>query len=175
MSGVFYRELGFELDTIAEVMKVYGLIANAIGILAGGWLVARLGLLRSLFIAGVLSALTNLTYSWLAASGNDITVFTIAVVSDNFTGGMAIVAFVAYLSSLCNVAYTATQYALLASVSNLARISLSASSGWMVDRLDGDWFVFFLITAVIALAALPLLLILMRRYPTHTVRETGKT
>jgi MFS transporter, PAT family, beta-lactamase induction signal transducer AmpG len=87
---------------------------------------------------------------------------------------MATVAFVAYLSSLCNVAYTATQYALLASLGNLGRIWLSAASGWMVDRLEGDWAVFFAITAGIALLGLPLLLILMRRFPEAHVRKTVK-
>jgi MFS transporter, PAT family, beta-lactamase induction signal transducer AmpG len=170
MSGVFYRELGFSLVEIAEVMKIYGFFANGIGVLAGGVLVARLGLFRALFIAGVLAAATNLTYSWLALSGNDPLVFRIAVISDNFTGGLATVAFVAYLSSLCNVAYTATQYALLASAGNLGRIWLSASSGWMVDSLDGDWAVFFALTAGIALIGLPLLLVLMRRYPEAHIR-----
>jgi MFS transporter, PAT family, beta-lactamase induction signal transducer AmpG len=170
MSGVFYRELGFSLVEIAEVMKIYGFIANGIGVLAGGVLVARIGLFRALFIAGVLAAATNLTYSWLAMSGNDPLVFRIAVITDNFTGGLATVAFVAYLSSLCNVAYTATQFALLASAGNLGRIWLSASSGWMVDALEGDWAVFFALTAGIALLGLPLLLILMRRYPESHIR-----
>lgn len=170
MSGVFYRELGFNLVEIAEVMKVYGFLANGVGVLAGGVLVARIGLFRSLLIAGLLAAATNLNYSWLASSGNDPLVFRIAVISDNFTSGLATVAFVAYLSSLCNVAYTATQFALLASAGNLGRIWLSASSGWMVDSLDGDWAVFFVLTAGIALLGLPLLLILMRRYPEAHVR-----
>ncbi|MEX0960718.1 MAG: MFS transporter [Burkholderiales bacterium] len=174
MSGVFYRELGFDLRQIAEVMKIYGFIANGIGVLAGGVLVARLGMFRALLIAGALAAVTNLTYSWLATSGQDPIVFRIVVVSDNFTAGLATVAFVSYLSGLCNVAYTATQYALLASLGNLGRIWLSAASGWMVDSLDGDWAVFFALTAGIALLGLPLLVILMRRYPEAHVRKTAK-
>ena len=170
MSGVFYRELGFSLGEIAEVMKLYGFIANGIGVLAGGVLVARIGLFRALLLAGLLAAATNLTYAWLAASGNDPLVFRVAVIADNFTAGLATVAFVAYLSSLCNVAYTATQFALLASAGNLGRIWLSASSGWMVDALEGDWAVFFALTAGLALLGLPLLLLLMRRYPEAHVR-----
>jgi MFS transporter, PAT family, beta-lactamase induction signal transducer AmpG len=170
MSGVFYRELGFSLTEIAEVMKVYGFIANGIGVLAGGVLVARLGLFRALLLAGLLAAATNLTYSWLASSGQDPVVFRVAVISDNFTAGLATVAFVAYLSSLCNVAYTATQFALLASAGNLGRIWFSAASGWMVDALDGNWAVFFAMTAGIALLGLPLLLVLMRRFPEAHVR-----
>lgn len=165
MSGVFYRELGFSLLQIAEVSKLYGFAGNIVGILLGGILVARVGLLKALFISGLATATTNLTYAWLAASGQSYVVFVIALVTDNFTTGLVTVAFVAYLSSLCNSAYTATQYALLASLGNLARIWLSASSGWMVDQLNGDWAVFFILTAIIALAGLPLLWIIMRRFP----------
>ncbi|KAA0875479.1 AmpG family muropeptide MFS transporter [Nitrincola tapanii] len=165
MSGVFYRELGFSLGEIAEVAKVYGLTANLIGIVVGGVLVARIGLLRALFLSGFATAATNLTYSWLAVSGQSTAVFIFAVASDSFTTGLVTVALVAYLSSLCNTAYTATQYALLASLANLARIWFSASSGMMVDALDGDWGLFFLLCALIALLGLPLLYWIMKRYP----------
>lgn len=169
MSGVFYRELGFSLSEIAEVAKVYGLTANLIGIVLGGVLVAKIGILKALFLSGLATAATNLTYSWLALSGQSTEVFIFAVASDNFTTGLVTVALVAYLSSLCNSAYTATQYALLASLANLARIWFSATSGFMVDALDGDWAVFFLLCAVIALVGLPLLLLIMRRYPIRTL------
>jgi len=176
MSGVFYRELGFSLTEIADVAKVYGLAANVFGVLAGGVLAHRLGIFRGLLVAGLFAAATNLTYSWLALSGMDRTVFIIAVMSDNFTAGLVTVAFVAYLSSLCNVAYTATQYAMLASLGNLARIWLSAASGWMVDGLGGDWALFFAITALIALAGLPLLLVIMWRFPgTARTEDPTKT
>lgn len=165
MSGVFYRELGFSLLQIAEVSKVYGFAGNLLGIVLGGVLVARVGLLKALFFSGLATATTNLTYAWLAASGQSYWVFVVALVSDNFTTGLVTVAFVAYLSSLCNSAYTATQYALLASLGNLARIWFSASSGWMIDKLDGDWTLFFILTAIIALAGLPLLWVIMRRFP----------
>lgn len=165
MSGVFYRELGFSLSEIAEVAKVYGLTANLIGIVIGGVLVAKIGILKALFISGFATAATNLTYSWLAISGQSTAVFIFAVASDNFTTGLVTVALVAYLSSLCNSAYTATQYALLASLANLARIWFSATSGMMVDSLDGDWALFFLLCAGIALIGLPLLMVIMRKYP----------
>nr|WP_051610165.1 MFS transporter [Marinospirillum insulare] len=165
MSGVFYRELGFSLLEIAEVSKLYGFAGNIVGILLGGILVARVGMLKALFISGLATATTNLTYAWLAASGQSYLVFVVALVSDNFTTGLVTVAFVAYLSSLCNSAYTATQYALLASLGNLARIWLSASSGWMVDKLNGDWTLFFILTAIIALVGLPLLWVIMRHFP----------
>lgn len=173
MSGVFYRELGFSLTDIADVAKVYGLGANVFGVLAGGLLAHRLGIFRALLLAGFFAAATNLTYSWLAVSGMDQTVFILAVMADNFTAGLVTVAFVAYLSSLCNVAYTATQYAMLASLGNLARIWFSAASGWMVDGLGGDWALFFAITALIALAGLPLLLVIMYRFPATARTGSG--
>jgi|AntRauTorcE11897_2_1112592.scaffolds.fasta_scaffold02717_7 PAT family beta-lactamase induction signal transducer AmpG len=165
MSGVFYRELGFSLTEIAEVAKIYGFAANILGIVVGGVLVARVGVLKALLFSGLATAITNLTYSWLAVSGQSWLVFIIALATDNFTTGLVTVAFVAYLSSLCNSAYTATQYALLASLGNLARIWLSASSGWMVDSLGGDWALFFIMTAIIALIGLPLLWVLMKYFP----------
>lgn len=165
MSGVFYREMGFGLVEIADVSKVYGMAANAAGVLLGGLLVHRLGTMRALFAAGFAAAITNLTYAWLAMSGKSMAVFSAAVIADNLTGGLVTVAFVAYLSSLCNVAYSATQYALLASLGNLARIWFSASAGYMVDQLDGNWALFFTLTAAIALAGLPLLWLIIRLFP----------
>ena len=171
MASVFYRELGFSLGEIAAVAKVYGLSANFVGIAVGGVLVARLGLYRALFAGGLAAAATNLGYAALAHLGQASLPFTIAVILDNFTGGLATVAFVAYLSSLCDRAYTATQYALLASLGNLARIWFSASAGALVDGLGGAWDQFFLLTTVLACAGLPLLVRLMRRYPLEPVKE----
>ena len=84
-----------------------------------------------------------LAVALLANSGKNFELLAIVVFFDNLTGGMATTAFVAYLSSLCNVAFTATQYALLASVGNFARIQLGSVSGWAVDSLGGDWTLFF--------------------------------
>ena len=165
MAGVFYRELGFSHTDIADVAKLYGVVALIIGGLLGGILAGRFGLFRALLISGILMAATNLMFSWLATAGKDQAVFIIAVVSDNLTAGMATTTFVAYLSSLCNVAYTATQYALLASLGNLARILYAAASGFMVDRLGGDWALFFVITALAAIPGLLILLWLMRNFP----------
>jgi len=102
-----------------------------------------------------------------------MSVFALAVIADNFTGGLATVAFVAYLASLCNTAYSATQYALLNSLGNLARIWFAASAGIIVDELGGDWALFFGITAGIALLGLPLLLVLIWVLPDPTAAEPG--
>ena len=165
MSGVFYRELGFSLTQIADVTKVFGLAAVCVGVVAGGVLVNRAGAFRALLVGGIAAAVTNLTYAYLATTGADMTVFATAVIADNFTGGVATVAFVAYLSGLCSAAYSATQYALLNSLANLARIWFAASAGAIVDALGGNWSLFFLGTAGVALLGLPLLLVLMMLMP----------
>ena len=173
MSGVFYRELGFSLTEIAEVTKVFGLAAVCVGVFAGGVLVKLAGIFRALLIGGLAAAATNLIYAYLAGAGRDMDVFAVAVIADNFTGGLATVAFVAYLSSLCNVAFSATQYALLNSLGNLARIWFAASAGAIVDSLDGDWSLFFTITAGVAVLGLPLLLVLMAVMPRTEPPRTG--
>ena len=129
MSGVFYRDLGFSHADIANVAKLYGVTALIIGGISGGVLASKMGLLKALLISGILMAATNLSYAWLAVAGNDFPVFVFAVVSDHLTAGMATTTFVAYLSSLCNSAYSATQYALLASAGNFARIIYASASG----------------------------------------------
>lgn len=175
MSGVFYRELGFSLDMIAEVSKVYGFTANMVGIAIGGFLAARIGILQALLVSGLAAALTNLTFAWLAGTQGSELVFIVAVTSDNFTSGLVTVALVAYLSSLCNSTYTATQYSLLASLANLARIWFSAASGLMIDGLDGDWALFFICCTGIALLGLPLLWLIMklRLVPVALSAESG--
>jgi MFS transporter, PAT family, beta-lactamase induction signal transducer AmpG len=174
MSGVFYREVGFSLTEIADVAKIYGFWANGAGIVLGGVLARMVGIPWALMISGLATAATNLTYTWLAVAGQHKLIFILAVMSDSFTSGLVTVAFVAYLSGLCNQAYTATQYALLASLGNLARIWFSGASGWMVDGLDGDWALFFVICAVVALAGMPLLLVLMRVFPQAPVQAEAR-
>ena len=113
--------------------------------------------------AGIAMASTNLLFALLAWTGKDYTLLAGAVFLDNLTAGLATSAFVAYLSSLCNRAFTATQYALLASTGNFARIQLGAVAGWTVDAMGGDWAAFFILTTVAALPGLLLLYFLMRR------------
>lgn len=158
MSGVFYRELGFGYTEIADVAKLYGVSALIIGGIAGGILTRRLGLLKALFVSGVLMAATNLAYSWLAIRGHDFPTFAFAVISDHLTAGMATTTFVAYLSSLCRSSYTATQYAFLASTGNFARITYASASGFVLDALGGSWTIFFIATAVATIPGLLLIL-----------------
>jgi len=161
MSGVFYRELGVPLTEIAEVTKIFGLAATIIGVFLGGIIVKWAGVFRALLAGGIAAALTNLLFAHLASVGYSGPLFAFAVIADTFTSALATVAFVAYLSGLCSIAYSATQYALLNSLGNLARIWFASSAGALVDGLGGDWALFFLITTGLALLGLPLLLVMM--------------
>ncbi len=165
MAGVFYVDLAFSKIDIANYAKTLGLIGLLLGVFAGGVMCARFGIMRALLFGAILMMLTNLLFAGLAATGKNYPMLATAVFFDNLTAGMGTSAFVAYLSSLCNIAYTATQYALLASLGNLARIQLSLGAGWAVDALGGDWAVFFILTAAAALPGLVLLVWMMRRFP----------
>ncbi|EWY36481.1 MFS transporter permease [Skermanella stibiiresistens SB22] len=160
MATPFYLELGFTKIEIANVTKAFGLGASIIGGLLGGVVVSRFGVTRSLLVCGLLQMVSNLMFVLLARSGHDIGMMTVVIAVENVTGGMGTAAFVAYLSSLCNVAYTATQYALLSSFSALGRDVLAASSGWLADRMD--WVSYYLLSTSAALPGLLLLLWLMR-------------
>ena len=160
MANPFYVEIGFSPEEIAAVTKLFGLGATIAGTLAGGVLVVRAGLLPALFIAGVLQAVTNLLFALLAWAGPETALLALAVGADNFTGGLGSAAFVAYLSSLCSLAYTATQYALLTSFMALGRSFLSSGGGWLADQVD--WVSFFVLTTFLALPGLALLLWIQR-------------
>ncbi|MBL8709545.1 MAG: MFS transporter [Rhodospirillaceae bacterium] len=163
MASVFYQELGFTGTEIGAISKVYGLIATLVGGVLGGLIVARFGVFKTLLVGGILQAITNLLFSVLALMGNDLLWLGIAITADNLAGGVASAAFVAYLSSLCNVAYTATQYALLTSLMAFGRTVLSSGSGWLSDHLD--WFTFWASTTFMAVPGLLLLMWIARLYP----------
>ena len=171
MANPFYVDLGFSGVEIASITKVFGVVATMLGVFAGGLLVARAGILPALAVGGVLQAATNLIFAWLAIKGHDITMLAVAVGADNFTGGLGSAAFVAYLSSLCNLAFTATQYALLTSLMAFGRTLLAASSGWFAEQLG--WPGFFVATAVVALPGLLILWYLAKLYPVRTTAETA--
>jgi PAT family beta-lactamase induction signal transducer AmpG len=160
MSGPFYITLGFSKEEIASITKVFGVVASMLGIAAGGSVVYRLGLMRALLACGVTQALANLLYIAQAHAGHDLWMLTVTIGAENFAAGMGSAAFVAYLSSLCNRAFTATQYALLSALATVGRTTLSASGGWLIDQFG--WVQFFLISTASALPGLLLLLWLMR-------------
>jgi PAT family beta-lactamase induction signal transducer AmpG len=174
MATPFYNELGFTGTEIAAMSKVYGLIASLVGGVLGGLIVVRIGLFRTLIIGGVLQAVTNLLFSYLAIKGNSLLWLGIAITADNLAGGVAAAAFVAYLSGLCNVAFTATQYALLTSFMAQGRTVMSSGSGWLADHMD--WVSFWALTGLMALPGLLLLLWIARLYPQGlTTRAVQKT
>lgn len=155
MANPLYIELGYSLNEIATVSKVFGFAATLIGGILGGLFTARLGLWKALLAFGLLQAAGNLAYVLQAVSGHDIRILALCVAMENLTGGMASAALVAWLSSLCNPAFTATQYALLSSLSSLPRTTLSSSAGWLADAVG--WVDFYLLTTIITVPALLLL------------------
>jgi PAT family beta-lactamase induction signal transducer AmpG len=162
MSNPFYVELGFTKIQIASISKAFGLAATIIGSVIGGVIVDRIGILKSLFVCGILQMLSNLMFALLAVAGTDIRMLTLAIAVENLSGGMGTAAFVAYLSSLCNIAYTATQYALLSSFMAFGRTLLSSSGGWLADQMD--WVSFFIVTTAAALPGLLVLVWITRRF-----------
>ena len=163
MANPFYVAMGFTRLEVANISKIFGVAATLAGVAAGGVLVLRQGLARALVLCGILQAASNLMYAVQALAGHDTLLLTATIGIENFTGGMGSAAFVAYLSGLCNVAYTATQYALLSSLAAVGRTSLSAGAGWLSLQLD--WPLFFLVTTLAALPGIAMAVWIMRRFP----------
>jgi PAT family beta-lactamase induction signal transducer AmpG len=145
------------------VVKLYGLIATIFGTFAGGWLVGHIGMFRALILCGFGHMLTNLLLVELARRGADLDFLVLAISTENFTGGMATAAFIAYLSALCKLNYTATQYALLSSLAAAGRTWLSTPSGALSQALG--WEIFFAIASLMAVPSLLLLWWIERRKP----------
>ena len=160
MSLIFYKEIGFSKSDIGIFSKGLGWITTVLFTLIGGILTVKIGLVRSIFIAGIFMAITNLLFSFLFWTGKNYILFSIAVILDDLAAAFATVAFVAFISVLVNRQYTATQYALLASIGTLGRTTLASSSGSLVDYLDGDWGIFFIITCLMVIPSLILIFFL---------------
>ena len=163
MSIVFYKEMGFSKSDIALYSKGIGWITTVVFTLIGGLFAIRIGLVRAMFVSGILMAVTNLMFSWLAWSGRSEVLFAAAVLLDDLAGAFATVTFVAFISMLVDRTYTATQYALLASIGTAGRTLFASSSGALVDWLDGDWGKFFVLTAVMVIPSLVCLWILRHK------------
>jgi len=157
MSIVFYKEMGFSKGDIALYSKGIGWITTVVFTLLGGLFAIRSGVVKAMFVSGILMAATNLLFAALAWSGKSELLFAVAVLLDDIAAAFATVAFVAFISLLVDRTYTATQYALLASIGTLGRTTLAASSGELVDWLNGDWGIFFIITTVMVIPSLILL------------------
>ncbi len=163
MVNPFYLDKGFALDEIANISKIFGFFMTIIGAGLGGVLVVRFGIMRPLLLGAVLVAVTNLLFAWLAVSDKSLWWLALVISADNLSAGIATSAFIAYLSSLTNRAYTATQYALFSSLMTLPAKFIGGFSGVMVDGYG--YPLFFVYASAIGIPAIVLVLYLMRRAP----------
>lgn len=165
MSLVFYKEIGFSKSDIALYSKGLGWITTVAFTVLGGYLAIRSGTVKALLFAGIAMAATNVMFSILAWTGKSEWLFALAVLLDDIAAAFATVAFVTFISLLVDRTYTATQYALLASIGTMGRTTLASSSGALVDWLNGDWGVFFIITALMVIPSLILLWFIRKHIP----------
>ena len=154
MSIIFYKEIGFSKGEIAIYSKTLGWVTTVVFTLIGGIFAMRAGTIKTMFVAGGFMAATNLLFALLAWSGKSEWLFAFAVIADDISAAFATVAFVAFISLLVDRTYTATQYALLASIGTAGRTMLASSSGALVDWLNGDWGTFFIITTLMVIPSL---------------------
>ena len=152
MANPFYVDMGFTKDEVAAVTKIYGVIMTLVGAFVGGVLSMRFGVMRVLMLGAVLSAATNLLFAALSTRGHDVTALIVVVSADNMASGIASAAFIAYLSSLTNINYSATQYALFSSMMLLAPKFLAGYSGRYVDAFGYENF--FIATSLLGLPVL---------------------
>ena len=162
ISNVFYQDLGFSKSEIGTVVKTFGVLMTIVGGFFGGLLAIRFGVIRILFLGAVLSAATNLLFMVLANVGYDMTWLYIVISADNLSAGIASAAFVAFLSSLTNISFTAMQFAIFTSLMTLLPKLLGGYSGSMVDAMGYPGF--FLLTAILGLPVLILIIITARRF-----------
>jgi PAT family beta-lactamase induction signal transducer AmpG len=163
MANPFYVDMGYTKDEVAAVTKVFGVIMTLVGAFIGGVLSMRLGVMRILMLGAVLSAITNLLFAWLATRGHDLTALVWVISADNLASGIASAAFIAYLSSLTNINYSATQYALFSSMMLLAPKWLAGFSGVYVDAHGYE--AFFTSTALLGAPVLVLVWLASRVSP----------
>lgn len=178
MANPFYVDMGFSLEQIANITKLYGFVMSMLGAFLGGVLVFRVGAPRLLASSVFLIAASNLAFAWLAHVGQpDMLILTVAISVDNLVTGMAGTIFIAFLSSLTNAAYTATQYALFTSIMTLPGKLIAGYSGWIVDSLQaarytarnfGGYEIFFVYTALLGAPAFVLALLVRRHFEKET-------
>ncbi|WP_422823400.1 AmpG family muropeptide MFS transporter [Variovorax rhizosphaerae] len=160
MANPFYVDMGFTKDEVATVSKIFGVIMTLVGAFVGGVLSMRFGVMRVLMLGAVLSAASNLLFAWLATRGHDLSALVAVVSADNLAGGIASAAFIAYLSSLTNINYSATQYALFSSMMLLLPKFIAGYSGVFVDRFG--YINFFTATALLGVPVLVLVALASR-------------
>jgi PAT family beta-lactamase induction signal transducer AmpG len=163
MSTPLYISLRFSLPEIAAASKAFGFFSIVAGVMLGGVVTTRYGILRSLILCGILQSAGNLFFVLQAVGGHHIGYLALCVTAENLTGGMAGTALITYISSLCSPAFTATatQYALLSSITLLGRTVVASSGGWLSEKMGWPWF--FVMTSVVGLPALLLFPLVARR------------
>lgn len=160
MANPFYVDMGFTKDEVAAVTKIFGVIMTLVGAFIGGSLTLKFGVLRMLMVGAVLSAASNLLFAWLSGQGHDLMGLIFVISADNLSSGIASAAFIAYLSSLTNIKYSATQYALFSSMMLLAPKWLAGFSGVFVDTYG--YQTFFYSTAILGVPVLLLVWLVSR-------------
>jgi PAT family beta-lactamase induction signal transducer AmpG len=155
------REVGFTLSEVGAINKAFGLASGLAGAVVGGWAVTRLRLVPALLWFGFFQAVTNLGYVWLIHVGPEREALALVVIAENFVGGLGSTAFVVLLTALCNVRFSATQYALLSSLAAIGRVLLGPIAAVLVERIG--WADFFVVTAISALPGLALIVLLRER------------
>ncbi|MEP2601776.1 MAG: MFS transporter, partial [Paraglaciecola sp.] len=154
MSIVFYKELGFSNSDIGSYSKILNWWVTIIFAVLGGMVNIRYGIYRGLMIAGIAMAASNIMFALMAEVGPNKLLFVAAIFVDGFTAAWSSVALVAFISLLCNRAFSATQYALMVSLGVLGRTVLASGSGYIVDWMNGNWSLFFILTAVMVTPSL---------------------
>jgi PAT family beta-lactamase induction signal transducer AmpG len=169
IANVFYVDKGFSKEEVATVSYIFGTIMTLLGASFGGVFTVRYGVMKILFLGALLSAATNILFSIVAAAGKNIALLTAVVSADNLSAGIATAAFIAYLSSLTNISYTATQYALFSSLMVLIPKFIGGFSGVMVDHIGYEKF--FIITAAMGIPVLILVLLASKHVPSSGHRK----
>jgi len=171
MANPFYVDMGYSKDEVAAVTKIYGVIMTLVGAFVGGVLAMRYGVMKVLMLGAILSATSNLLFAWLATRGHDVMALTLVISADNLSSGIASAAFIAYLSSLTNINYSATQYALFSSMMLLLPKFLAGYSGKYVDTFGyGN---FFTATALLGLPVLVLVWLASKSHTPIAARDPG--
>ena len=170
MANPFYVDMGYTKDEVAAVTKIYGVIMTLAGAFVGGVLAMRFGVMKVLMLGAVLSAASNLLFAWLGTRGHDVWALTFVISADNLSSGIASAAFIAYLSSLTNINYSATQYALFSSMMLLLPKFLAGYSGKYVDAFGYSHF--FTATALLGLPVLVLVYLASRAQPPQFKPQT---
>ncbi len=169
ISNVFYVDMGFSKNEVATISNIFGVIMTLFGASLGGVLMIRYGVMKILFLGALLSAATNVLFSILSVIGKNIVMLTLVISADNLSAGIATAAFIAYLSSLTNISYTATQYALFSSIMVLLPKFIGGCSGVIVDKIGYESF--FIITAVIGVPVLFLIFLANKYIPSSGYRK----